>query len=205
MAARYASPEMQAFMRQVAAGAAAGGDPAALAASMAAGAAPHERDAAPVRAAACRYRRGRASDIPALARLIVAGELPPLFIEEFVEGFVAVEHDGELVGCGGLEIYDDAGVIRSVVVDERGRGQRIGERIADLLMAEAAYAGLSELYLFTMHAHDFWLRLGYVDVPLDVWSAPPCVCWQYQFLAGHPEAAAGVFSMRRSVDAHGRG
>src|SRR5581483_4658325 len=153
----------------------------------------------PIDPAALVYRRAKREDVPALAAMIVHGELPPFFIESWVEGFVAVEHAGELVGCGGLEVYDDSGVLRSVVVHERARGLGIGERIAGLLTQDAAAAGISDLYLFTMHAHGFWERLGYVDVPLDAWKQPPRTCWQYRFMERYPAALRDVFVMWRPV------
>lgn len=200
MAKAMSSPELQELMKEIADAAAAGADPAALAAQMIpAQAAVADRSSIPIDGAACTYRRGRSSDTPYFARLIVAGELPPLFIEEFVEGFVAVEHGGELVGCGGLEIYGDCGVIRSVVVDERARGQRIAQRIAALLMEDAREAKLNDAYLFTMDAYTFWRRLGFVDAPLDTWKEAPRSCWQYVFVEAHPEAAGEIHSMWRPV------
>ena len=188
------SPEMQTMMDTIAGSMDAGADPAAVAASMSG--IPAQPKTGRIDSAALVYRRGRVDDVPALAQLIVAGELPPLFIEEFAQGFVVVEHGAEIVGCGGLEVYDEAcGVIRSVVVDERVRGMRIGEKIARLLTEDALAAGIEDLYLFTMHAHAFWQRLGYVDVELDAWKMAPRVCWQYQFLSRYPEASEGVFVM----------
>jgi amino-acid N-acetyltransferase len=193
------SPDMQIMMAAIASGMDGCSDPAAMAASMS-GIAP-ARKTGRIDLAACVYRRARPGDEPALAQLIVAGELPPLFIEEFVRGFVVVEHDGEIVGCAGLEVYGDAcGVIRSVVVDERVRGMRIGEKMAALLTEDARAAGIGDLYLFTMHAHPFWQRLGYVDVPLEAWKEAPRVCWQYYFLSRYPQASEGVFVMWRRID-----
>ena len=194
------SPEMQALMAAIASGAADGADPAALAASMSGVAT--EPNAVKLDPAACQYRRGRDEDVPALAQLIAAGELPPMFIGEFAQGFVVVEQDGVIVGCGGLEVYDDnCGVIRSVVVDERLRGKRVGEKIARLLTEDARAAGIEDLYLFTMHAHQFWLRLGYVDVALDAWRHGPRVSWQYQWVSQYPEASGDIFGMWRRIGA----
>ncbi len=192
------SPDMQSMMDAIASGVDGGTDPAALAASMSG--IPAELKTGRIDPAMCVYRRGRPGDEPALAQLIVAGELPPLFIQEFVHGFVVVEHGAEIVGCGGLEVYGDAcGVIRSVVVDERVRGLRIGEKMAALLIEEALAAGIDDVYLFTMHAHPFWQRLGYEDVPLEAWKEAPRVCWQYQFLSRYPQAAEGVFVMWQRI------
>jgi N-acetylglutamate synthase-like GNAT family acetyltransferase len=121
--------------------------------------------------------------------------LPPLFIEEFVPGFLVVEHEGELIGCGGNEIYGDSAVIRSVVVHERARGSGLGGEIARLLTDDARSFGARDLYLFTLDAHDFWLRAGFRDVSLDAWKDEAREQWQYQFCSRFPEAVHGVYSM----------
>jgi N-acetylglutamate synthase-like GNAT family acetyltransferase len=145
----------------------------------------------------CVLRRGRVEDIEWMAQLMVTADLPPLFIAEFVEGFIAVEHEGEVVGCGGLELYGDAGVIRSVVVDQRARGLGFGRRMAELLAEDARRSGARDLYLFTLEAHAFWLALGFDDVSLDGWREPARECWQYRYIGSHPwmMSDVGVHSM----------
>jgi amino-acid N-acetyltransferase len=198
MRALNESPQMTAMMDAISSGMDSADDPAAVAAAMS-GVVATQKDGR-IDPAECVFRRGALVDVPELARLIVAGELPPLFIEEFIEGFVVVEHEGEIVGCGGLEVYEeDCGVIRSVVVDERLRGRRVGEKIARLLTDDALAIGITDLYLFTMHAHPFWLRLGYTDVALNTWKQAPRVSWQYQFVYRYPQASQDVFVMWRNI------
>ncbi len=146
-----------------------------------------------------RIRRGRAADAPRLATLILSGNLPPLFIDEFVEGFAVAEHAGEIVACGGAEMYGDCAVIRSVVVDEAARGLGLGRAIAELLCEDARMSGARSLYLFTQDAWEFWKNLGFTDVPLDEWHAAPRACWQYRFISLHPEMMTemGVHPMRK--------
>lgn len=193
------SPELQAVMREIADAAAGGGDSAEISAHMLAGDATIATPSQPVDPAACRYRRGRKEDIPHFTRLCIAGDLPPMFIEEFVQGFVAVRHGDDVVGCGGLEVYEDCGVIRSVVVDERARGHGVARHIAALLTDDARAASVRQLYLFTMQAYTFWRGLGFEDAPLELWKAPARASWQYTFISQHPEAATGVRSMSRSL------
>lgn len=195
MSATLASPEFQAVMQQIADGAAEGGDPAAVAAAFTEASSVQIATAAPIEAEACNYRRGRPSDAPRFAQIIAAAELPPLFIEEFVEGFVAVEHDGDVIACGGMELYGDCGVIRSVAVDASARKLGVGERIAALLMQDARAAGVVDVYLFTQHAANFWRRLGYVDAPIETWRPEPRISWQYQFISRFPEVARDVIPM----------
>ena len=65
-------------------------------------------------------------------------------------------------------------------------------------LSEAAADECGDLeVLFAGRGH--WLRLGFMDVPIEAWKEAPRVAWQYQFLSQHPEAADGVFPMWRSA------
>jgi len=197
MAVVVASPEMRALMSGIAAAAAGSGDPGAGFASIAPVEPPRvATPGGPVDRGACIVRRGRADDVPALAQLIVHGELPPLFIEEFVEGFCVVEHRGEIVGCGGLALYGpECAVIRSVVTHERARGLGLGGRIGRLLVDDARAYGATDIYLFTLHAVDFWAHLGFRHLELADWRPEARANWQYIFCSSYPEAVAGVQPM----------
>lgn len=202
MVAAMNSPQMRALMSGIASAAADSGDPAAAAADLtpvarvaasATGGGPIERDA-------CVVRRGRIEDVPALGELIIHGELPPMFIEEFVEGFCVVERKGELVGCGGVELYGaDCAVIRSVVVHERARGLGLGGRIGRLLVEDARAYGATDIYLFTMHAVAFWEHLGFRHLELASWRPEVRANWQFVFCSTFPQAVAGVQSMRMAA------
>jgi N-acetylglutamate synthase-like GNAT family acetyltransferase len=185
---------MQAMMRQIGE-MAAEGDPAAAAAAMAPGVMPHAVNETPVARDACIYRRGCPDDAQQLAALIVTGELPPFFLEPYIEGFLVIEHDGRMVGAGGVEFYGEDAVIRSVVVDPGARGLGLGIDIGTLLEDDALKSGARDVYLFTMHAYEFWKRLGYIDLPLDQWPENVRENWQYQFVAGYPQASRDVHAM----------
>jgi len=147
-----------------------------------------------------RIRRGRAGDVEALAALIAEANLPPLFIEEYVEGFAVAEQDGRIIAAGGLEVYGKAGAfIRSVAVAPEGRGLGLGREIAELLCEDAHASGVHDIYLFTQDAWFFWQHLGFVDIPMDAWPPATRVCWQYRFLIEHPAfmRSLGVHSMWR--------
>ena len=188
------SDEMQALMRAIGS-MAAEGDPAAAAAAMAPPTPARSSDGAPVLRDACVYRRGKPADAQEMAALIVAGELPPFFLEPFIDGFLVIEHNGRMVGCGGVEFYGDDAVIRSVVVDPAARGLGLGLDIGRLLEEDALKSGAGDIYLFTLHAYEFWKRFGYVDLPLDEWPHNVRENWQYQFVAGFPEASRDVHAM----------
>jgi len=146
-------------------------------------------------------RAARRDEIPAITELVASADLPPLFVEAYIDGFLVAERDGALLACGGVEMYDDCAVLRSIVVADAARRQGLGRRLAEALSERAQTAGATELYLFTEDAHDFWLHLGFVDVPLDDWAQPPRAGWQYQFIAAnqHVEVFRDVKSMWKAA------
>jgi N-acetylglutamate synthase-like GNAT family acetyltransferase len=134
-----------------------------------------------------------------MTEMIAAAELPPIFIEEFLDGFIAAERDGALLACGGVEMYGDCAVIRSVVVDPGARGLGLGGQLAERLMAQACKSGATDLYLFTADAWEFWKRYGFVDVTFEEWREPARACWQYQFLSQNREMVSGIHTMWRAA------
>jgi N-acetylglutamate synthase-like GNAT family acetyltransferase len=141
------------------------------------------------------FRPATLADVPRMAGLIAAADLPPIFIEEFIDGFLAADVAGQVGACGGVELYDDCAVIRSVVVDPSARGLGLGGQLAERLIALARARGARDIYLFTMDAWEFWKHYGFTDVALDAWKGPARACWQYQFISQNAEMAAGIHTM----------
>lgn len=145
------------------------------------------------------FRPARADDIQRMAELMAAAHLPPLFIEEYLDGFIAADRAGEVIACGGVEMYGDSAVIRSVVVDEAGRGLGLGGKLAEALMSNARDAGASDLYLFTADALPFWQRHGFAEITFEDWRDAPRACWQYQFVSQNRDVVPDVHPMWRKA------
>lgn len=145
------------------------------------------------------FRQAQTDDVPRMVELIARAHLPPLFIEEFLDGFIAAEQNGRLIACGGIEMYGDCGVIRSVVVDEAARGLGLGGTMAELLMAKGRAAGAADVYLFTGDALAFWAGYGFLEVTFADWKAAPRVSWQYQFVSQNHELIPDVRTMWRKA------
>ena len=137
------------------------------------------------------FRPAIESDVPRMVQLIAGAALPPLFIVEHLEGFIVGEREGAVIACGGLEMYEDCGFIRSVVVDEAGRGLGLGRIIAEMLEVEAWRRGAVGIYLFTADALPFWQHLGYDEISVDDWRRPARLCWQYQFITQNADLFEG--------------
>lgn len=69
--------------------------------------------------------------------------------------------DGKLIGTGGIEIYENYGLIRSVSITAAHRGKKLGSKIAYHLIDKANEKNLTGLYLLTETAKDFFLKIGF--------------------------------------------
>ena len=82
--------------------------------------------------------------------------------EDVLEHFVVVEDaSGNLVGAGGMEHYGSDGLLRSVIVHEKFRGTGLGKQLALVVEQHARDRGITDLYLLTTTAENFFPRLGY--------------------------------------------
>lgn len=66
-----------------------------------------------------------------------------------------------LIGTGGVEIYGDFGLLRSVSVVGNYKGKKIGSKITMHLIDKAKESNLKGLYLLTETAPDFFQKFGF--------------------------------------------
>ena len=117
-------------------------------------------------------RTGAAADATAIHALILANLgaghlLPRTFedVESHADRFVVAERDGAVIGCAELApLSPEVGEVRSLVVDEASRGQRLGLRIVEALADRARDMGHNTLCAFT-HEPVHFIRLGFSFVP----------------------------------------
>ena len=120
-------------------------------------------------------RSAHAADVTAIHDLIAtnleAGHLLPRSLDdvrEHVARFVVAERDGEVVGCAELaRLGPLVAEVRSLVVFEPMRGQKIGTGLIEQLASQATLAGYASLCAFT-HNPGHFVRLGFTIVP-HVW------------------------------------
>lgn len=124
----------------------------------------------------------------ALQSALKAAHLPTDDLTEAGRAFYQAEHQGQLVGFGGLELYGDCALLRSVVVvaDQRGRG--FGQTITRKLLDQAHRDGASAVYLLTDTAAPFFQSLGFT--PIDRAAAPPTILQTRQAASLCPASAA---------------
>ena len=78
-----------------------------------------------------------------------------------IDDFLSL-YDGErLVGCVGLERYEENGLLRSLAVASGYHGQGHGSRLLAAIEAQAAFEGVRTLYLLTITAEAYVSARGY--------------------------------------------
>jgi amino-acid N-acetyltransferase len=145
-------------------------------------------------------RSATPGDVRAIVALLAAVQLPPNELEDHLDHVVVAEADGRVVGCGGLEVYPDceAGLVRSMAVEEGLQGSGLGARILSWVEEHGRELGRRDLFLFTMHAREFYLRFGYRDATLDEFPACARGSAQYRFVRQRGREW-GVVAMRREA------
>lgn len=73
----------------------------------------------------------------------------------------------ELVGTGGLEVYNNYALLRSLSVKMGIRGKAVGSTITEFLLSEAKKRNLKGVYLLTETAPGFFLKKGFTEVPRE--------------------------------------
>ena len=97
------------------------------------------------------------------------------------------EQDGKLIGSGGLEVYGEIALLRSIAVDEKLRSQMIGKRIVEDLLTRARNLKIKAIYLLTETARDYFLKKGFVDVARE--KAPEAIKLSTEFSQVCPASA----------------
>jgi amino-acid N-acetyltransferase len=118
------------------------------------------------------FREATAIDAAAVHRLITdnleAGHLLPRGIDEVLAHaarFVVAEREGQVIGCAELApLSATVAEVRSLVVNEEARGQRIGPELVAKLAAGAASRGFATLCAFT-HQPSHFVKMGFTIVP----------------------------------------
>jgi amino-acid N-acetyltransferase len=115
--------------------------------------------------AAILIERAGPADVRAVEALLASASLPLDGAAEAVAHAGVVAREGSaVVGAAALEIYGEAGLLRSVVVAREHRGTGLGRAVVAAAEALARDEGVRDLYLITETAIDWFPRLGYTPV-----------------------------------------
>ena len=115
-------------------------------------------------------RDARPDDLAAIVGVLTACQLPAadLTAESIANFHLAEAEDGQIVGVAGLDRAGSRGLLRSVAVAPHCRGKGLGEELVRRCETAALVAGVTEAYLLTTTASEFFRRLGYQEISRGV-------------------------------------
>jgi amino-acid N-acetyltransferase len=134
------------------------------------------------------FRPAKPQDEPTLRGLLREEGLPFEDVSPGLQEFVVASVDGNVVGCVGLEMFETAGLLRSLAVREPHRGSGLGGALFDRIIAVAKGKGTQRLFLLTTTAAPFFAKRGFV--PADRSMAPEAMGKSAQFASLCPSTAA---------------
>jgi len=113
-------------------------------------------------------RPAQASDLTVATVWLSAEGLPidDLTVDH-MDSFIVATQAGKPVGMIGIEKFGDIGLLRSLFVDEAGRGAGLGARLVAALELRAHSEHIDELWLLTIDADPYFTRHGYVVAERD--------------------------------------
>ena len=128
-----------------------------------------------------------ADDRPAVESLLVDNGLPVAGLDLAFEQALVARESGRVVGCAAVERSGSVGLLRSVCVEASHRGTGLGRALVQRAEAVAREADVTELFLLTETAADWFPRLGYV--PGDRAAVPAALLASPEFAGACPDTA----------------
>lgn len=126
-------------------------------------------------------------DIPLIVRLLRSNGLPyediPSKICYLFIGYVG----SRIIGIGGMEIYGNYGLLRSLVIEESLRGKGYGFALCNKLIEHGRLKGINEIHLLTTTADDFFKKIGFERIERNM--APAVIQNTTEFKSLCPSSA----------------
>jgi amino-acid N-acetyltransferase len=129
-----------------------------------------------------RYEKAKLSDIAKMQELVApeveSGIILARTSDEIstnIRSYTLALQDDELIGFCALHIHTAyLGEIRSLIVKEDKRGEKIGENLVLKCLDEALFLGLQRVLCLT-YRQSFFERMGFVEIPKE--SLPEHKIW----------------------------
>lgn len=110
------------------------------------------------------FRLATEADWPGIEALLIAAKLPLDGAREHLNAFVVGRDGAELLYAGGLEVYEQAALLRSVAVAASHQGTGLGYQLHHELAQLARSRQVRTLYLLTTTAAQYFAQRGFLEV-----------------------------------------
>ena len=120
------------------------------------------------------------TDLDEIMSLLKKSNLPIEDItEDMLQHFLILRIGGSIKGCVGLEMKEEFGLLRSLVVDPEIKGQGLGKILLEEIENWARSNNLTALYLLTDTTPQFFEKHEYVNIQRN--AAPSSILKTRQF------------------------
>ena len=107
-------------------------------------------------------RAAENADLTSVESLLVRSGLPLDGLKErFPSAYVVARVGDSIIGVAGLEQYGDAGLLRSVAVEDGDRGAGVGRALVSDRLARARELAIERVFLLTTTAAAYFRALGF--------------------------------------------
>ncbi len=126
-------------------------------------------------------------DLPEVRSLLQRLSLPLDGVDEHVKTMLVAREDGHVIGTAALELYEDGALLRSVAVDPRQQGKRLGHELTEAALRLAAAHSADTVFLLTTTAERFFPKFGFEPIARD--DVPASVQASVEFRSACPVSA----------------
>ena len=126
-------------------------------------------------------------DLPAIHALLERLHLPLAGVDEHLPTMLVAREGEQIVGTAALELYAGGALLRSVAVEPRLQGKRLGHRLTDAALQLATAHGAGTVFLLTTSAERFFPKFGFEQIDRD--QVPPSVRESVEFQSACPASA----------------
>jgi amino-acid N-acetyltransferase len=126
-------------------------------------------------------------DWPQIHALLERLGLPLAGVDERLPAMLVARESERIIGTAALEMYADGALLRSVAVEPRHQGKRLGHQLTDAALHLAAAQGAPAVFLLTTTAERFFPKCGFEPIPRD--QVPASVQASVEFQSACPASA----------------
>lgn len=120
--------------------------------------------------------KAKLSDIPQMQALVVSEVKDGIILHRTedevatnIRSYVLAKEGNKLIGYTALHIHSKRlAEIRSLIVDEAYRGQKVGQRMVQFALDEARVLGVEEDVLVLTYLPQFFLKLNFKEIGKEV-------------------------------------
>lgn len=143
------------------------------------------------------YTFVREEDVETILELLKTNNLPTSDLTNGQRVFFVALLNKKTIGCVAIETYGDAGLLRSLAVNNDFRGRGIGQKLVAEVEAWGSNNGLQSLYLLTTTASIFFQKIGWSKTVRS--SVPSIISLSSEFTSICPSTSVCMFKRINSA------